>query len=53
MTLTPYEAGYKAFLDGKSRSDNPHAGDVSPHSLKRWLDGFDAAQLHKSMRAYT
>ena len=40
--MTPFEQGYAAFLSGMKREENPFGTD-SPHSLKRWNDGWNKA----------
>ena len=41
--MTPFEQGYAAFLAGLARNENPFDAEASPHSLKRWIDGWDKA----------
>ena len=41
--MTPFELGYKAFLSGLQRDENPFDKEASPHSLKRWADGWNKA----------
>lgn len=38
--MTPFEQGYAAFLKGLQREENPFDKEESPHSLKRWLEGW-------------
>lgn len=40
--MTYFEQGYKAFLDGIKKEQNPFdLEDKScPHSMKRWLEGW-------------
>lgn len=41
--MTPFEQGYDAFLRGLNREENPFDDKVSPHSVKRWIDGWNKA----------
>lgn len=41
--MTPFEKGYAAFLAGLQRAENPFDKDAAPHSLKRWIDGWNKA----------
>lgn len=42
--MTPFEQGYKAFLDGVPKDKNPFDGEKSPNSMKRWEDGWVKAR---------
>jgi ribosome modulation factor len=41
--MTAFEQGYDAFLRGLNREENPFDKEESPHSLKRWIDGWNKA----------
>jgi len=41
--MTPFEQGYKAFLDGKPKDGNPF-DDKSPWSANKWIDGWTRAR---------
>lgn len=41
--MTPFELGYDAFLKGLQREENPFDKEGSPHSLKRWIEGWNKA----------
>ncbi|MNL72564.1 hypothetical protein D3C87_1978930 [compost metagenome] len=41
--MTPFELGYAAFLKGLKRDENPFNDETSPHSLKRWTEGWNKA----------
>lgn len=40
--MTPFEYGYQDFLKGRQRDENPYDKTV-PHSMKRWIDGWNKA----------
>ena len=48
--MTPFELGYAAFLKGLDRQENPFDKDTSPHSLKRWADGWNKAYRARQER---
>lgn len=41
--MTPFEQGYRAFLNGLKRDENPFDKEHAPHSLKRWAEGWNKA----------
>jgi len=41
--MTPFEQGYAAFLAGLKRQENPFDKDSAPHSLVRWIEGWNKA----------
>ena len=41
--MTPFELGYAAFLKGLKRDENPFDAEGSPHSMKRWTEGWNKA----------
>jgi ribosome modulation factor len=41
--MTAFEQGYAAFLKGLQREENPFDKEESPHSMKRWIDGWNKA----------
>lgn len=41
--MTPFEQGYDAFLRGLKSEENPFDSEASPHSLKRWAQGWNKA----------
>ena len=45
--MTPFEQGYKAFLEGWTKEMNPFDGDTCPYSRKRWDCGWTKAQTDK------
>lgn len=45
--MTPFEQGYKAFLEGKPSDANPFEKESSPYSRKRWDCGWTRAQADK------
>jgi ribosome modulation factor len=42
--MTPFEQGYAAFLAGHQLLDNPFDGETTPHSRKRWDEGWKKAR---------
>lgn len=46
--MTTYEEGYKAFLDGAKKDDNPYDFDEQPYSHKRWRAGWLACQAKRA-----
>jgi ribosome modulation factor len=42
--MTPFEQGYKAFLDGEKKDNNPFNGDTCQRSNVRWIDGWTRAR---------
>lgn len=49
--MTPFEQGYAAFLKGLKREENPFDKEESPHSLKRWIDGWNKGYRARAERA--
>lgn len=45
--MTNFEQGYAAFLASQPIDANPNDKDTAPYSLKRWADGWKAAQLKR------
>lgn len=45
--MTPFEQGYKAFLDGVGQKENPFDGETCPNSRKRWEDGWVKARRER------
>jgi ribosome modulation factor len=44
--MTPFEQGYKAFLEGKPKDDNKFT-DKEPWSREKWSQGWARAQDDK------
>ncbi|WP_338523322.1 hypothetical protein NUH87_26565 [Pseudomonas batumici] len=42
--MTPFEKGYKAFLDRISEDGNPFPKNLWPHSHQRWNKGWMRAK---------
>ena len=42
--MTPFEQGYKAFLDGKQKEENEFDAEKCPNSHGRWIDGWTQAR---------
>ncbi len=45
--MTPFEQGYKAFLDGEKKDNNPFNADACPYSNKRWECGWGRAMADR------
>jgi len=45
--MTPFEQGYKAFLDGISQKENPFNSALSPYYHGRWIKGWNKARASK------
>lgn len=43
MKSKEYRDGYKAFIDGTPRADNPHADESSHEAARDWDTGFGQA----------
>ena len=50
--MTPFEAGYEAFLKGIGADDNPFDAETCPHSRKRWAQGWDKARARRMEKAW-
>lgn len=48
--MTPFEQGYKAFLDGKPKDSNPF-DDKSPWSANKWIDGWTRARSDRRSKS--
>lgn len=46
--MTPFELGYKAFLEGQPAESNPYDKESSPWSLKQWAKGWKSAQTKRA-----
>ena len=42
--MTPFEQGYKAFLEGAAKDANPFDAEKCPRSIGRWIDGWTRAR---------
>ena len=45
--MTPFEQGYKAFLEGVTAKENPFDDKTCPYSRKRWDCGWTMAQVDR------
>ena len=45
--MTPFEQGYKAFLDGVPKDGNPFDGETCPHSRVKWDKGWFKASKER------
>jgi len=50
--MTPFEAGYAAFLKGIGADDNPFDDETCPYSRKRWAQGWDKARARRMEKAW-
>jgi ribosome modulation factor len=50
--MTPFEAGYAAFLKGIGADDNPFDAETCPHSRKRWAQGWDKARARRMEKVW-
>lgn len=48
--MTAFEQGYAAFLAGLQRAENPFDSESAPHSLKRWIEGWNRAYRAREER---
>ena len=48
--MTAFEQGYKAFLDGEKKDNNPFNADTCPNSHRRWANGWDGAKGNRRTR---
>ena len=57
--MTPFELGYKAYLEGKKEDANPFGKETdmygnsdnrTPWSEKKWAEGWKKAQADKRVR---
>lgn len=46
--MTPFEQGYKAFLDKLDLTENPIDKETCPYGYKRWAEGWGKARQDKS-----
>lgn len=49
--MTPFEQGYKAFLDGVPKDANPFDEEVSPKSRVKWDAGWNRALGNRRARS--
>lgn len=48
--MTPFEQGYKAFLEGMPIETNPFDGETCPYSRKRWDCGWSKAMADRRLK---
>ena len=45
--MTPFEQGYKAFLEGAAKDDCPPDEETCPKSRVKWVAGWTRAQANR------